>query len=134
MRPATLTSPLSPPPGPSAASASPSRQNNKITLLGLELPLPADTTFVASLRYAGALHLRIDQILPSESEAAQSTRQLNQLLNLLRNLQLSQQPITHTPEDAAVHQLTDSILIEQHHDRATLTATIPTDTLKHLTP
>ncbi len=110
----------------------PFAENNKITLLGLELPLPADTTFVASLRYAGAVHLRIDQILPTEAEAAQSTQALNQLLNLFRNLQLSQQPTTHTPEDAAVHQLTDSILIEQHKDRTTLTATLPTETLKHL--
>ena len=109
-------------------------QNGRISLLGLELPLPADTTFVASLRYAGALHLRIDQITDTEAEATQSAQTLNQLLNLFRNLQFAQQPTARTPEDVAVHQFTDSLLIEQHGTRATLTATLPTETLKHLAP
>ena len=107
-------------------------QHNRITILGLELPLPVDTTFVASLRYSTALKLRIDEIAPSESEAAQSSQMLNQLLNLFRNLQLAQQPTPRTPEDVALHAFTDSILIEQHKDRATLTATVPADTLKRL--
>ena len=106
--------------------------DDKIAILDLELPLPAETTFVASLRYQGALHLRIDQITPTEAEATQSAQRLNQLLNLFRNLQMAQQPTARTPEDVALHQFTDSILIEQHKDRATLTATLPTDTLKRL--
>ena len=33
-----------------------------ITVFGLQLPLPEDTTFVASLRYTGTLRLRIEEI------------------------------------------------------------------------
>ena len=121
--------------------ALPFTDHGKVTLLGLELPLPADTTFVASLRYAPSvkLHpagvaLRIDQITPTATEAERSAQSLNQLLNLFRNIQLVQQPTPRTPEDAALRQFTDSIQIEPNKDRVTLTATIPPDTLKHLTP
>ncbi len=109
-------------------------EHGHISVLGLELPLPADATFVASLRYATGVKLRIDQIAHSESEADQSASSLNQLLNLFRNLQLTQQPTPRTPEDAAVRQFTDSIQIDPRKDRVTLTATIPTDTLKRLAP
>ena len=115
-------------------------ENGRISVLGLQLPLPADTTFVASLRYATGVKLRpgvslrIDEIAHSETEADQTASSLNQLLNLFRNLQLTQQPTPRTPEDAAVRQFTDSIAIEPRKDRVTLTATIPTDTLKHLAP
>ncbi len=115
--------------------------NGKVNLLGLELPLPADTTFVASIRYAAGVKLRpvgvllrIDQIAHTDTEAEQSAHSLNQLLNLFRNIQLVQQPTPRTPEDAALRQFTDSISIEPHNDRATLTATIPTEALKHLSP
>ena len=42
-----------------------------ISIFGLQLPLPEDTTFVASLRYLGALHLRIEEIAPTDADAAQ---------------------------------------------------------------
>ena len=109
-------------------------EHGRISVLGLELPLPADTTFVASLRYAGGVKRRIDQVTRCEGEADQSAQSLNQLLNLMRNIQLVQQPTPRTPEDAALRQFTDSIDIQPHHDRATLTATIPADALKHLSP
>jgi hypothetical protein len=113
--------------------AAPGSAQNHITLLGVELPLPADTTFVASVRYAGAVKLRVDQITPSEADAQQSVHQLNALLNLFRSLQQIQQPTARTPEDSAIRQFTDSIEIEQHRDRATLTATLPAEALKRLT-
>ncbi len=112
----------------------------RITLMGLELPLPADTTFVASLGlstslplHPGAVALRIDQIAPSDADAAQSVSSLNGLLSLFRSIQSAQQPTPRTPADLAFRQFIDSIAIVQHHDRATLTATLPPDTLKRLT-
>lgn len=111
----------------------PFSQNGKITVLGVELPMPEETTFVASVHYTNALHLRIDQIARSDAEAAQSTQSLNTLINLLRSVQQAQQPIPRTPEDMAIREFTDSITIEQHKDRAVLNATLPADALKHLT-
>lgn len=107
--------------------------NGRITVLGLELPVPEDATLIASFHYTDALHLRVDQIVHTDLEAAQSASSLQSLLQLLRSVQQAQQPTPRTPEDLALRQFTDSISIEQHKDRATLTATIPTDTLRHLT-
>ena len=101
-------------------------ENGKIAVAGLQLPVPADTTFVASLRYTTALHLRIDQLTADETAAEQSAQQLNGLLTLFKNLQQGQ-------PDPALTQFLSSIKIAPEKDRATLTATLPTDILKHLT-
>ena len=111
----------------------PFAQNGHITAMGLELPMPAEATFVASLHYTTALHLRIDEIAKDDAEAAQTTQSLNSLLALARILQQIQQPTPRTPDDLAIRQFMDSVAIVQHKDRATLTATIPTEALKHLT-
>ena len=105
-------------------------ENGQVTLAGLQLPIPADTTFVASLRYTTALRLRIDELTASASDAQQSAQSLTHLLELFRALQQAQP----TPPDPALTQLLNSITIEPHKDRATLTATVPPETLKHFTP
>jgi hypothetical protein len=107
--------------------------DGRITVFGMELPLPADTTLVASLRFTTALHLRIDEIAASPEDAARSAESLNKLLKLARNIQIAAQPQPHTDKDQALRQLMDSIAIEQHKDRATLTAALPVDGLKALT-
>jgi hypothetical protein len=63
----------------------PFSERGRISVFGLQLPLPEDTTFVASLRYGvGALHLRVEEIAPSEADAASSAEALNALLQLVR--------------------------------------------------
>jgi hypothetical protein len=101
-----------------------------ISIFGLQLQLPEDTTFVASLRYVGTLHLRIEEIAPSEAEAARSTESFTTLLGLFKSLQ---PPQPNTSNDAAMRQVTDSIKIEQHKERAILTANIPIELLRQLT-
>jgi hypothetical protein len=103
-------------------------ENGRIKVAGLQLPVPADTTFVASLRYTTALHLRIDELTPSESAAAQSAESLTELLQLFRTLEQGQQPV-----DPLLNQFVNSIKIEPRKDRATLTATLPPEVLKRLT-
>ena len=107
----------------------------RITVSGLELPLPADATFVASLRPTGtlsALHLRIDEIAASDAEAAHSAKALNDMLSLARAIQEAQQPDPRTGDDKALGAFAESIVIEQHGDRATLTATIPIESLRQI--
>jgi hypothetical protein len=108
----------------------PFSERGYISVLGLQLPLPEDTTFVASLRYVGALHLRIEQIAPTEAEAANSAHTLSTLLNLFKSLQQGQPRI---PADTAMRAMIASLKIEQHDDRAVVTATVPLDLLKQLT-
>ncbi|RSL15720.1 hypothetical protein EDE15_1222 [Edaphobacter aggregans] len=108
----------------------PFSERGYITLFGLQLPLPEDTTFVASLRYVGALHLRIEQIAPTEADAAQSAAALTTLVGLFKSIQ-EMQP--RNSGDKAFLQTISSLKLEQRKDRAILTATVPIELLQQLT-
>jgi hypothetical protein len=104
-----------------------------ISVFGLQLPLPEDTTFVASLRYLGTLHLRIEQVSPNEADAAHSVETLTTLFSLLKSVQQVQAQLQpHPAYDAALLQVTDSMKVERHKDRAILTANIPLELIKQL--
>lgn len=116
-----------------------------ISILGLQLPLSEDTTFVASLRYLGTLRLRIEQITPNEADAVKATDTLNTLLALVKSVQQVQaqmQTGSHpgtqsgmqagTQTDADFRKLTDSARVERHKDSAMLTANIPLELVKQL--
>src|ERR1700732_1916080 len=60
----------------------PFSERGYISIFGLQLQLPEDTTFVASLRYVGTLHLRIEEVAPSDADAAHSTESFTTLLGL----------------------------------------------------
>ena len=100
-----------------------------ISVLGLQLPLPEDTTFVASLRYVGSVHLRIEQIAGTEAEAAEATRSLGALLALFRSMEHIRPDV---PGDVAMGRVIDSLKIEQHKDRAVLTGIIPVEMLQQI--
>jgi hypothetical protein len=111
----------------------PFSERGRITVFGLGLPLPEDTTFVASLRYGlGALHLRVEQIAPTEADAASSAQALNGLLHLVQAIQPKVEAQSDAADAEAVRQFTSSIKIEQHKDRAILTASVPMELLKGL--
>jgi hypothetical protein len=101
-----------------------------ITVFGLQLPLPEDTTFVASLRYTGTLRLRIEEISPTEADAVRSAQNLATLIDLLKSVQ---QIKPRNQGDAALIEMIGSLKMEQHRDRAVLTATVPTQLLQQLT-
>jgi hypothetical protein len=116
----------------------PFSENGRITAFGLQLPLPEDTTFVASLRFTTALHLRIDEFLATEANARQSAEALSAMLQLFRSMQHMQAQIQmnspqSAPPNPALQQCLDSIKVASAKDHATLTATIPVDLLKQLT-
>ena len=116
----------------------PFSENGKISAFGLQLPLPEDTTFVASLRFTTSLRLRIDELLPTQAEAEKSANALSALLQLFRSIQNMQAQLSPgqqqpSPESSSVKQLLDSVKIVAQKDRATLTATVPVDILKQLT-
>ena len=103
----------------------------KLQMLGLTLPIPADTTFVASVRYVHSLHLRVDEITGSEAAAADSAAALNGLLNLVKSIQQAQPAAT--PKDAAMQEMIDSLKIEQEKSRTVVTGTVPLELLKKVT-
>jgi hypothetical protein len=103
-----------------------------ISVFGLQLPLPEDTTFIASLRYLGTLHLRIEQITPTDADAARATQTMASLLSLFRTVQQTQAQLQPHASDAEFREMTDSMKVEQHKDRAILTANIPLELIKQL--
>ncbi len=108
-------------------------ERGHITLFGLALPLPEDTTFVASLRVGlGALHLRIEQIAPTEEDAARSDSALDALLRIFQAIQPNIEAQSDEADNQAMREFTSSIQIEQHKDRAVLTANLPMQLMKKL--
>jgi hypothetical protein len=101
-----------------------------ISIFGLQLPLPEDTTFVASLRYTGSLRLRIEELSPTPADAAHAAQNLAMLLELFRSMQQVQ---PRNSGDIALQQMIGSLKVDQRKDRAIITATVPTALLQSLT-
>jgi hypothetical protein len=100
-----------------------------ITVMGISLPFSADTTFVASLSWAGKTKLRVEEIAPTTQAADNSASAVQGLLDFARSLESA------APPDAAntdVQSLLGSAQISHHKERALFTATIPTGLLQKL--
>jgi hypothetical protein len=116
----------------------PFSDRGRITVFGVGLPLPEDTTFVVSLSYRlAALHLRIEQIAASDEEAARSAEALNGIVHLVQAIEPKFENRPGAPADPsqtqAVREFTRSIRVEQKGSRAVLTATVPTELFRGVT-
>jgi hypothetical protein len=112
----------------------PFSQNGYISVMGLQLPLPEDTDLVASLRYSGSVHLRVEEMAPDEGAAQHTVETLTTILSILRTLgaeHLQTQP-TRDPAAAAMHDILSSATLAQHGKRAELDVTATSDQLKAL--
>ena len=111
----------------------PFSERGHITIFGLELPLPEDTTFVASMRYGvGVLHLRVEQFAPSDADAARSAQVIGNLVQLIQAVQPKVEAQSDKADAAAMRQFTSSLKVEQHKDRTVLTGSVPLDLLRKL--
>ena len=52
-------------------------KSDGIRIMGFHFPIALDTTFIGSLRWAGALRLRIEEIAPTELAATVSSDALS---------------------------------------------------------
>ncbi len=105
-------------------------ENGHIAVLGMELPLNEDTDLVASVRYSGSLHLRVEEIAPNETDAKHTIDTMTMLVGLLRGIEDAQP--TQTAGATAMRKVVDSMTLEQHKDRAILTAAASTDEIRAL--
>jgi hypothetical protein len=108
----------------------PFAENGHITILGFEVPLDDDTDLVASLRYSGSVHLRIEEMAPDEGAAQHTVEAMTTLLNIVRGLGSAQPP--RDAADSAMREVLASITVEQHKDRAILNAAASLDQMKSL--
>jgi hypothetical protein len=98
-------------------------------VLGFTLPIRLDATFVASLRWTGALRLRIEEIAPNASAAKASAQALSGLLGLAR-LTTSTLPEKMTSDD--LRTLIDNSTVGAYEDRAVLKTTLPANLLRSI--
>ncbi|HTX41092.1 MAG TPA: hypothetical protein VMD25_04655 [Acidobacteriaceae bacterium] len=93
-----------------------------IHIMGVRLPIPLDATFIASLSWVGHIHLRVDEIAPTESAAADSTESLQMLLTLVHALENTG---GNQPFDPEVRAFLGSLAVERRGNQAILTGTVP---------
>ena len=107
-----------------------SQQGQQFHLFGLPLPLPVDSTFIASVRYLGEIHFRLEEIAPSPEAAHETVEMTDLALRLLRSAQ-----IAVGPRDANALQwknLLQSVMVEQKENRAILRAVVPVSLVRSL--
>ncbi len=101
--------------------------HGKISLLGLALPLRLDATFVASLRWTGALRLRVEEIAPNQTAAEASAGALRALLDVVK---LAENNLPASFTDPNTQAVLNSARVVHYDDRAVVTATLPTALLR----
>lgn len=100
-----------------------------IQVMGVKLPIPVDSTFLASLSWIGHIKLRIEELAPNEAAAADSTESLQMLLTLVRSIESGG---ANPPFAPPVREFLNSIAVVRHGSRAVLTAKVSTGLLEHM--
>jgi hypothetical protein len=104
-------------------------KSDGIRIMGFHFPIALDTTFIGSLRWAGALHLRIEEIAPTELAATVSSDALNTMVAIGR---AAENNLPSAMTNADIRDLLNSTDIEHKKDRAVVTATLPPALLQKL--
>jgi hypothetical protein len=99
----------------------PFSESGAIRIFGFSLPIEMDSTFIASIRWAGTLHLRVEEIAPSESAAAGQAASMATLLTLARGFTA---PLGDNPANKGLKELLKTAAVNQKQDRVVLTATV----------
>lgn len=82
---------------------------------------------VSSVRYLGTIGMRTEAVTGSDADAKQLSEQVGTFLNLFRNAEIT---VSGQVSDEDIKQFFESLKIEQHKERAVLTATIPPGLVK----
>lgn len=104
----------------------------EISVGGMQLPISADATLIASVRWRGALKLRVEEIAGSVANATATTQQLQTMLGLLHAAEGTPPGQQMDPNLKAV---LNSAKVRRKKDRVVLTASVPDALVKAaLTP
>lgn len=115
----------------------PFAQGGHLSLLGLQLPVTAQSDLVASLRWSSAIplhggsaRLRVEEFADDADDAARTVDTLNILLNIMRGVATAQPP--QTAAGKAMRDILDSVTLSHHDAHAVLKASASLDQLKAL--
>jgi hypothetical protein len=100
----------------------PFTENGAIHVFGMNLPIEPDTTFLASVHWAGALKLRLTEIATSEGTAVSQAANLNVLLALARGATVG---LAAGPANDSLKEALRTAVITQKHNRVEIDATLP---------
>jgi len=100
----------------------PFTENGSIQVLGMSLPLPPDTTFLASVHWAGALKLRVVEIADTDTTASSQAATLNLLLSVAKAATAGLAP---TAANNGLKEVLRTAEISQHRNRVVANATLP---------
>jgi hypothetical protein len=99
----------------------PFSESGAISVFGFRLPLEADSTIIASVRWAGALHLRVEEIAPSPEKAASQAASLATLVTVARGFTL---PLGGNAANNGLKEMLATASVEQKRDRVVVTANL----------
>jgi hypothetical protein len=103
----------------------PFSENGSITVLGLSLPLQADSTIIASitpgLPLGNSVHLRVEEIAPDEDKAASQAASLATIVTLARGV-TSQ--LADNGENNALRELLKTAEVSRKRNRVIGTASL----------
>ena len=112
----------------------PFSESGAIKVLGLSLPLQADSTIIASatpgLPMANSVHLRVEEIAPDDDKAASQAASLATIVTLARNVSTQ---LANDTTNNALRELLKTAQITQERNRVIATATLSPAFLKQLT-
>jgi hypothetical protein len=100
----------------------PFSEDGSIHLFGASLPLEPDSTFLASVHWAGALKLRVVEIAPTDDKAASQAASLGMLLSLAQG---ATSGLSATPTNSALKDVLRTTQISQKKNRVTINADLP---------
>jgi hypothetical protein len=111
----------------------PFNENGAISVLGLRLPLQADSTIVASLSpelsLASVLRLRVEEIAFTDDEAASQAAALETLVTLARGFT---EPLSGNAANRGLKQMLKSADVTRTRNRVVVRATVPVSMLAGL--
>lgn len=100
----------------------PFTENGSIQVFGMQLPLAPDTTFLASVHWAGDLKLRVVEIAASDSIAASQANNLSVLLNLARGTTAG---LNESAANNGLREVLRTAQVTQKRSRVEINATLP---------
>jgi hypothetical protein len=98
-------------------------------VLGVRIPIAAETTLIASVRWLGSAKLRVEELAPDPAAAESSASTVAAFLMLAKGAE-GALPLFSTNGD--LKELLHSVKIEQKGSQAVLTATLPSGLLQQL--
>lgn len=99
----------------------PFSESGAIRIFGFSLPIESDSTIIASIRWAGSLHLRVEEIAPNQSAATEQAASLATLVTLARGFTA---PLGDNPANNGLRELLKTAEVNQRKDRVILTGTV----------